>query len=70
MIVLKEEEKFDLIISNPPYQYGNEITQNSLQAVKEKAIILMPAAKYKSNKLFQHIENIELADKNYFLLAT
>jgi len=26
----------------------------------------MPAAKYKADRLFSHIENIELADKNFF----
>lgn len=26
----------------------------------------MPAAKYKADRLFSHVENIELADKNFF----
>ena len=60
------DTKFDLIISNPPYKYGNEIIKNSLNAIREKAVILMPAAKYKADRLFSHIQTIELADKNFF----
>ena len=61
-----EKKTFDLIISNPPYKYGNEVIKNTLQITGEKAVILMPAAKYKADRLFSHIETIELADKNFF----
>ena len=48
--------KFDCIISNPPYEIGNQITKAVIDNVDfDKFVNLMPIAKYKSNKLFQHI---------------
>lgn len=62
---MSDNNLFDLIISNPPYKQGNLITQNSIDNCKE-AVILMPAAKYKVNNLFQHIDSIEIVDKKFF----
>lgn len=48
--------KFDYIISNPPYEIGNEITRAVIDFVDfDHFINLMPISKYKSNKLYQYI---------------
>lgn len=47
--------KFDLIISNPPYEVGNVITKNIIDNIDfDKFINLMPLSKYKTNELYQY----------------
>jgi len=49
---------FDLILANPPYDYGNEITKtiiNNLDFDDADFINLMPNSKYKSGNLYQYI---------------
>lgn len=49
-------KKFDLIIANPPYAIGNEITQSIIDNVDYNQFInLMPLSKYKKNKLYQNV---------------
>lgn len=49
--------KFDLIISNPPYQVGNEITRNIIENIDfDEFINLMPLSKYKKNNLYKHVK--------------
>lgn len=49
--------KFDLIISNPPYQIGNDITRNIIENIDFKQFInLMPLSKYKKNGLFKYVD--------------
>lgn len=50
--------KFGLIISNPPYDLGNEITRtliNSAMSADTKFVNIMPVSKYKKGNLSQHI---------------
>ena len=50
--------KFDLIISNPPYEVGNVITKKIIDNIDfDKFINLMPLVKYKSAGLFSHISS-------------
>lgn len=61
------EDKFDLIIANPPYEIGNQITKNILENIRFNTYVnLMPLSKYKSNKLFQHVHSMELIDPSLF----
>ena len=49
--------KFDLIISNPPYQVGNEITRNIIENIDfDEFINLMPLSKYKKDKLYKYVK--------------
>lgn len=41
-----EKNQFDLIIANPPYQYGNKIISKYVNKAKE-SIVLMPISCYK-----------------------
>lgn len=63
--------KFDLIISNPPYEVGNDITRRILDTVDyDQFLNLMPLSKYKKGSLYRHIEKklgaVNLWDKNTF----
>lgn len=58
---------FDIIIANPPYEMGNQITKNILDNISfDTYVNLMPLAGYKSDKLFQHVSNMELIDPALF----
>lgn len=49
--------KFGLIISNPPYDLGNEITRtliNSVMSADTKFVNIMPISKYKKGNLSQY----------------
>lgn len=49
--------KFDLIISNPPYEIGNDITRKLIDEVEfDEFINLMPLSKYKKGNLYKNIE--------------
>lgn len=52
--VCKMNEKFDLMIANPPYSCGNDVIQTAMKVCKE-AVVLMPLSQYEKNKLHQHI---------------
>lgn len=48
--------KFDHIIANPPYEFGNAITTTVLSNVDfDDYVNLMPVSKYKKDKIYQHI---------------
>ena len=58
---------FDLVISNPPYEYGNKITSAIIENVSfDKFVNLMPLSCYKAKKLFTHVESLELVDPKAF----
>lgn len=59
------EQKFDLIISNPPFSIGNDVIRTCLPYCEE-AVVLMPISKYKSNKLYQNVETLEMVDDGSF----
>lgn len=49
--------KFNLIISNPPYQVGNEITRNIIENIDfDEFINLMPLSKYKKSNLYKYVK--------------
>ena len=49
--------KFNLIISNPPYEVGNEITRNIIKNIGfDEFINLMPLSSYKKGSLYRYIE--------------
>lgn len=48
--------KFDLIISNPPYEMGNDITRRLIDEIEfDEFINLMPLSKYKKGSLYKYI---------------
>lgn len=60
-----EKNQFDLIIANPPYQYGNEIISKCVGKAKE-SIVLMPISCYKGQELYKHVLDLELVDPKQF----
>ena len=52
-------DNFDLVISNPPYELGNEVIIETMKHCKQ-AVVLMPASKYKKNKLFKNVTSFEV----------
>ena len=63
------ENKFDLIIANPPYNMGNTIISNCVDKAKE-CVVLMPFSKYKANELYKHVLSLEIVDPKAFKDAT
>ena len=60
------KQKFDLIISNPPFSIGNKVITTCLPYCEE-AVVLMPIALYKKGKrLYQNVETIEMTDSGGF----
>lgn len=50
------DKYFDLILMNPPYEIGNEITQAIIKNVNYETFIdLMPIGKFKKDHLYKHI---------------
>lgn len=64
-----KDEKFDLIIANPPYNMGNKIISNCVDKAKE-CVVLMPFSKYKANELYKHVLSLEIVDPKAFKDAT
>lgn len=60
-----EKNQFDLIIANPPYQYGNKIISKCVGKAKE-SIVLMPISCYKSQELYKHVLDLEVVDPKQF----
>lgn len=48
------EQKFDLIIANPPFSIGNDVIRTCLPYCEE-AVVLMPLSKYKKNNLYRYV---------------
>ena len=59
------EQKFDLIIANPPFSIGNKVITTCLPYCKE-AVVLMPISKYRGKNLYQNVETIEMIDSSGF----
>ena len=59
------EDKFDLVIANPPYEIGNAVITETMKHCQE-AVVLMPVAKYKAKNLYKNINNIEMVDSKIF----
>lgn len=63
------EEKFDLVIANPPYSIGNKAINNVMH-ITDKAIVLMPLSKYKTNDLYRKVVDLQITDPKEFEDAT
>lgn len=63
--VFDMNDKFDLIIANPPYNIGNQIISNIVDKAKE-SVVLMPASCYKGQKLWKKVKSIEIVDPKLF----
>ena len=55
-----------IVISNPPYNFGNEIISTILPCAKQ-SIVLMPFNKFKKRNVYKYVDKVVLADKNCFL---
>ena len=53
------ENKFDLVIANPPYEIGNAVITETMKHCNE-AVVLMPLSRYKKNGLFKQIKDITI----------
>ena len=60
-----KDEKFDMIIANPPYNAGNKIISKCVTVAK-RTIALMPFSKYKKDELYKHVLSLELANPKDF----
>lgn len=63
--VHKMNEKFDLMIANPPYSCGNAVINTCLPLCKQ-AVVLMPGSCYKQKELFKHVKYITTTDSSLF----
>ena len=71
LIKMNKENKFDYILSNPPYDQGNQITKAILENVSFDTFAnLMPLAEYKKDNLYNYIEDFEIVDPKEFVDAT
>lgn len=52
-------DKFDLVIANPPYEIGNAIITETMKHCEE-AVVLMPLSRYKKDGLYKKIKNIDI----------
>ena len=57
-------DKFDLVIANPPYEIGNAVITETMKHCNE-AIVLMPIAKYKKNNLYRKIKSTITLSQKY-----
>lgn len=60
-----KDKMFDLVIMNPPFFIGNDITSSTMKICKE-AICLMPISKYRKGNLVSLIEDIQIEDPKAF----
>ena len=60
-----KDEKFDMIIANPPYNAGNKIISKCVTIAK-RTIALMPFSKYKKDGLYKHVLSLELVNPKDF----
>lgn len=60
--------QFSVIIENPPFAFGNTINVELIKHLTDdgKAVIIQPLSQYKSQKLYEHIGQFELADPKLF----
>lgn len=64
---MKNNVKFDYIISNPPYAIGNTITKSIIDNVNfDNFINLMPLSCYKSKELYKNVKSLEVVDPKAF----
>lgn len=52
-------DKFDLVIANPPYEIGNQVIAETMKHCEE-AVVLMPASKYKKDSLYKVVTSFEV----------
>ena len=58
--------KFDIIISNPPYAIGNELTKAIVDNVDfDEFVNLMPVSKYKAKELYKNVSSIQSIEDTF-----
>lgn len=64
--------QYSVIIENPPFAFGNTINAELIKHLSDdgRSVIIQPLSQYKSQKLYEHIEQFELADPKLFSDAT
>ena len=64
---MRIDDKFDLVIANPPYEIGNAVITETMRHCNE-AVVLMPIRDYRSQgtKLYKKITDLELVDPKSF----
>jgi hypothetical protein len=60
--------QYSFIIENPPFAFGNTINAELIKHLSDdgRAVIIQPLNQYKGQKLYEHIEQFELADPKLF----
>lgn len=60
--------QFSAMVINPPYSIGNKIISEVIKHLTDdgKAVVIQPLGQYKQQKLYEHIEQFELADPKVF----
>lgn len=60
--------QFSAMVINPPYSIGNKIISEVVKHLTDdgKAVVIQPLSQYKGQKLYEHIEQFELADPKQF----
>lgn len=67
----KSENERILVIANPPYSIGNEVTKKVIEILQPNEYInLMPASKYREKELYKYIKTINIVPENVFEDAT
>lgn len=67
LLDMSKNTKIDLIIANPPYMKGNEITNTIINNVAfDDYVNLMPVKYYRGKDLYKHVEELELVDPKAF----
>lgn len=64
---MRIDDKFDLVIANPPYEIGNAVITETMKHCEE-AVVLMPIRDYRSQgtRLYKKITELELVDPKNF----
>lgn len=60
-------DKFDLVIANPPYEIGNAVITETMRHCDE-AVVLMPLKQYKKqdSRLWEKIQQLEVVNSSWF----
>lgn len=60
--------QYSVIIENPPFAFGNTINAELIKHLTDdgRAVVIQPLNQYKGQKLYEHIEQFELADPKLF----
>ena len=62
---MRNDDRFDLVIANPPYEIGGDVIAETMKHC-DKAVVLMPASRYRKYKLYECVESCESVDAAMF----